>query len=73
MQTIAKRQVTTPMKPRRRARLRQEPIRVKVTAEREGIHVGKRGKGPANPFHKLRGAGAQRLGVDRYLEAVRGR
>jgi len=26
-----------------------------------------------NPFHKLRGVGAQRVDVDRYLDAVRGR
>lgn len=40
---------------------------------RAGLKTGKRGKELANPFHKLRGAGAQRLEVDRYLDAVRGR
>ncbi len=40
---------------------------------RVGLRTGKRGKEPVNPFHKLRGAGAQRVEVDRYLDAVRGR
>ena len=38
-----------------------------------GLKTGKRGKELANPFHKLRGVGAQRVDVDRYLDAVRGR
>lgn len=40
---------------------------------RAGLRIGKRGKEPANPFRKLRGAGAQRVDVDRYLNAIRGR
>lgn len=40
---------------------------------RAGLKTGKRGKELANPFHKLRGAGVQRVEVDRYLDAVRGR
>lgn len=40
---------------------------------RPGLKTGKRGKELTNPFHKLRGAGAQRVAVDRYLDVVRGR
>ena len=40
---------------------------------RAGLKTGKRGKELANPFHKLRGVGAQRVDVDRYLDAVGGK
>lgn len=40
---------------------------------RAGLKTAKGDKEPANPFHKLRGVGALRGEVDRYLDAVRGR
>lgn len=40
---------------------------------RAGLKVGARDKEPGNPFHKLRGVGAQRIDVDRYLASIRGR
>jgi len=54
-----------------------EKKRVAVLGKRRraalSLKTGKRGKEPVNPFHKLRGVGAQRVDVDRYLDAVRGR
>lgn len=40
---------------------------------RAGLKAGARDKEPGNPFHKLRGAGAQRIEVDRNLASIRGR
>lgn len=40
---------------------------------RAGLKTAKGDKEPVNPFHKLRGVGALRGEVDRYLDAVRGR
>ena len=44
-----------------------------VQRRRSRVRSGKRGAAVANPFHKLRGAGLQRIDVDRYLASVRGR
>lgn len=46
---------------------------VPVQRRRSRVRSGKRGTAVANPFHKLRGAGLQRVDVDRYLVSVRGR
>lgn len=48
-------------------------VTVPVQHRRPGLRSGKRGTGVANPFRKLRGAGVQRVDVDRYLASVRGR
>lgn len=46
---------------------------VPVQRRRSGVKSVTRATGVANPFRKLRGAGLQRINVDRYLASVRGR
>lgn len=48
-------------------------VTVPVQRRRSGVRSVTRGTGVANPFRKLRGAGVQRVDVDRYLASVRGR
>ncbi|MBI5411295.1 MAG: hypothetical protein HZA21_04825 [Nitrospirae bacterium] len=52
---------------------RRMTVRGKRRRTATSLRTGKRGKEPVNPFHKLRGVGVQRVDVDRYLDAVRGR
>jgi hypothetical protein len=55
--------------------MRMAEKRKKTSAKRRraGGWARKPAKGASNPFRKLRGAGAQRVDVDRYLDAIRGR
>ena len=48
-------------------------LTVPTQRRRSGVRSVKRGTGVVNPFRKLRGAGLQRVDVDRYLASVRGR
>lgn len=52
-----------------------EKRRATVTGKRRraGLKARAREKEQENPFHKLRGVGAQRIDVDRYLASLRGR
>ena len=65
-----------PMRARKQVLMRvTEKKRVTVPAQRRrsGVKSVTRGTEVANPFRKLRGAGLQRIDVDRYLASVRGR
>ena len=72
MRITGKGQVTIPITLRRRYGL-QRNVEVEFVADKDGIRIRKKGMGTDNPFHVLRGKGKQRLDVNRYVEAVRGR
>ena len=52
-----------------------EKKRATITRPRRrvGLKTEARNKEQDNPFRKLRGVGARRVDVDRYLDSIRGR